>query len=80
MSSPPPRTVTISGRRPRRKHTMTTITALRRRFLGRAMAPPASLRETVAEAEGTADVTPVDIGPNDPLLAYLQSASGVVDV
>ena len=58
---------------------MTTITALRRRFLGRATARPAA-RETVAEADATTDVAPVDIGPNDPLLAYLQSASGVVDV
>ncbi len=59
---------------------MTTITALRRRFLGRASTRPASARETVAEPDPTTDVAPVDIGPNDPLLAYLQSASGVVDV
>src|SRR5881392_3456067 len=26
------------------------------------------------------DATPIDIAPNDPLLAYLQSASGAVDV
>ena len=59
---------------------MTTITALRRRFLGRASSRPASARATVTVPDTTTDVAPVDIGPNDPLLAYLQSATGVVDV
>ena len=35
----------------------------------------------MAAAEAAADeATPVDIAPNDPLLVYLQSASGVVDI
>jgi serine phosphatase RsbU (regulator of sigma subunit)/anti-sigma regulatory factor (Ser/Thr protein kinase) len=59
---------------------MTTITALRRRFLGRAGTRVASPREAVVEPDPTTDVAPIDIGPNDPLLAYLQAASGVVDV
>ncbi len=59
---------------------MTTITALRRRFLGRATTRPAAAHDAVADPAATTDVAPVDIGPNDPLLAYLQSATGVVDV
>jgi serine phosphatase RsbU (regulator of sigma subunit)/anti-sigma regulatory factor (Ser/Thr protein kinase) len=46
------------------------------------------LRRTPAEeravealpAEGGDEAAPIDIAPNDPLLAYLQSASGAVDV
>ncbi|WP_432479036.1 ATP-binding SpoIIE family protein phosphatase [Nocardioides sp. GXQ0305] len=56
------------------------MTALRRRILGRASSRPAAARDAVAEPDTSTDVAPVDIGPNDPLLAYLQSASGVVDV
>jgi serine phosphatase RsbU (regulator of sigma subunit)/anti-sigma regulatory factor (Ser/Thr protein kinase) len=61
---------------------MTALTgAFRRRFLRRpaeterASRSPDELVQTAAD-----DVAPVDIAPNDPLLAYLQSASGAVDV
>ncbi len=58
---------------------MTTLTGtLRRRFRGRA---PTRGRESPADtAEHGDEVPPVDIAANDPLLAYLQSASGPVDV
>jgi serine phosphatase RsbU (regulator of sigma subunit)/anti-sigma regulatory factor (Ser/Thr protein kinase) len=59
---------------------MTTMTALRRRFLGRTTAHAAPAREREVPPDSTTDVPPVDIGPNDPLLAYLQSATGVVDI
>ena len=61
---------------------MTTLTgAFRRRFLSRsAEKAPAGLgREERFEAPDQ-DVDAIDIGPNDPLLAYLQSATGAVDV
>jgi serine phosphatase RsbU (regulator of sigma subunit)/anti-sigma regulatory factor (Ser/Thr protein kinase) len=61
---------------------MTTLTgSLRRRLLRR---PVGQDRPEVdgldREAARAEDVAPVDIAPNDPLLAYLQSASGAVDV
>lgn len=61
---------------------MTTLTGvLRRRLAVRTAATSSAPR---AEAVGTSlpdpEVPAVDIGPNDPLLAYLQSASGAVDV
>jgi serine phosphatase RsbU (regulator of sigma subunit)/anti-sigma regulatory factor (Ser/Thr protein kinase) len=61
---------------------MTALTgSLRRRLLRR----PVDLGRPAAEDAGPAtvadeDVAPVDIAPNDPLLAYLQSATGAVDV
>ena len=60
---------------------MTTLTgSLRRRLFtrsaGQAAATPAPDLTRVPED----DVAPVDIAPNDPLLAYLQSATGAVDV
>ncbi len=61
---------------------MTTLTSsLRRRFLGRS-AERSHASTELGETEHPMDdeVAPVDIGPNDPLLAYLQSASGAVDV
>ena len=61
---------------------MTTLTtSLRRRLLGRAVErsqAATDLGEVLEPAD--ADVPAVDIGPNDPLLAFLQSASGAVDV
>jgi serine phosphatase RsbU (regulator of sigma subunit)/anti-sigma regulatory factor (Ser/Thr protein kinase) len=61
---------------------MTAISGtLRRRFLGRTSAlriPRAAGATSPAPPAGEA--APVDIAPNDPLLAYLQSASGVVDI
>src|SRR5687768_4465055 len=48
----------------------------RRRLRGR---PEPAERSAVAPAPA-AEPAPIDIAPNDPLLAYLQSASGAVDV
>ena len=61
---------------------MTALTgSFRRRFLDRsAAAERSSRRPTEPVAAPADDVPPVDIAPNDPLLAYLQSASGAVDV
>ncbi len=61
---------------------MTTLTTtFRRRLLGRSPDRSRATVETdVAPASAQEEVAPVDIGPNDPLLAYLQSASGAVDV
>jgi len=58
---------------------MTTLTGtLRRRFRGRA---PARGRAGAADpAVHSDEVPPVDIADNDPLLAYLQSATGAVDI
>jgi serine phosphatase RsbU (regulator of sigma subunit)/anti-sigma regulatory factor (Ser/Thr protein kinase) len=61
---------------------MTTLTgAFRRRFLGRsAERAPSGLGEEERLEAPDQDIAPIDIGPNDPLLAYLQSASGAVDI
>ncbi len=61
---------------------MTTLTgAFRRRFLGRsAERAPSGLGEEERLEAPDQDIAPIDIAPNDPLLAYLQSASGAVDV
>jgi len=57
---------------------MTTLTgSLRRRFLGR---PAATRTAELAKAPQGEHTAAVDIAPNDPLLAYLQSAKGPVDV
>ena len=66
---------------------MTTLTgSLRRRFAGRSAAvgrrseAGESVGEEVADQALVADLPAVDIAPNDPLLAFLQGASGAVDV
>jgi serine phosphatase RsbU (regulator of sigma subunit)/anti-sigma regulatory factor (Ser/Thr protein kinase) len=61
---------------------MTALTgSFRRRFLGRSSTAEGASRESAALSPAPEDdVAPVDIAPNDPLLAYLQSASGAVDV
>ena len=61
---------------------MTALTgSFRRRFLGRSTSAEGSSRDDAGLiAPSQDDVEPVDIAPNDPLLAYLQSASGAVDV
>jgi serine phosphatase RsbU (regulator of sigma subunit)/anti-sigma regulatory factor (Ser/Thr protein kinase) len=59
---------------------MSSLTgSFRRRLLGRSTErAPREGAELVPAAEE--EQTPVDIAPNDPLLAYLQSATGAVDV
>jgi serine phosphatase RsbU (regulator of sigma subunit)/anti-sigma regulatory factor (Ser/Thr protein kinase) len=60
---------------------MTTIAgSFRRRILGRSSAPEASRKAADPPAAVGDDLPPVDLAPNDPLLAFLQSANGVVDV
>ena len=61
---------------------MTTLTgAFRRRFLSRSAEARQDGRDQADLAPVPQDdVAPVDIAANDPLLAYLQSASGAVDV
>ncbi|HYO31564.1 MAG TPA: SpoIIE family protein phosphatase [Nocardioidaceae bacterium] len=69
---------------------MTTLTgSLRRRFFGRAASKERARSTDVALAapdddqagKGLGDeLPPVDIALNDPLLGYLQSASGAVDI
>ncbi|HYO39768.1 MAG TPA: SpoIIE family protein phosphatase [Nocardioidaceae bacterium] len=55
---------------------MATLTgSLRRRRHRRVAASPLPVAPTASE-----QVAPVDIAPNDPLLAYLQSAHGPVDL
>jgi serine phosphatase RsbU (regulator of sigma subunit)/anti-sigma regulatory factor (Ser/Thr protein kinase) len=55
--------------------------SFRRRLLGRSTAVERAPRERdEALAAPTDDAPPVDIAPNDPLLPYLQSATGAVDV
>jgi serine phosphatase RsbU (regulator of sigma subunit)/anti-sigma regulatory factor (Ser/Thr protein kinase) len=55
-----------------------SLTKTFRRRLRRAPAEQHAVEETPATGGGEA--APIDIAPNDPLLAYLQSASGAVDV
>ena len=61
---------------------MTTLTtSFRRRLLSRSADRSHAASDLPGAPESPrAEVAPVDIGPNDPLLAYLQSASGAVDV
>src|SRR5215217_5085873 len=57
--------------------------SLTRTFRRRLRRAPAEERAVEAPAGGPAsaeEAAPIDIAPNDPLLAYLQSASGAVDV
>jgi serine phosphatase RsbU (regulator of sigma subunit)/anti-sigma regulatory factor (Ser/Thr protein kinase) len=54
-----------------------TFRRLRRRTAAEAGHP---VPEQRAQPVPRDEATPVDIAPNDPLLAYLQSASGAVDV
>src|SRR5687768_3113210 len=74
--------VTLPGRRPCRKSSMTALTKSFRRRLQRR---DRRARAAAEPASGAADMTveqesPVEIAPNDPLLAYLQSASEAVDI
>jgi hypothetical protein len=55
-----------------------SLTKTFRRRLRRAPAEERAVEE--APAAGGDESAPIDIAPNDPLLAYLQSASGAVDV
>ncbi len=57
---------------------MTGLTRTVRRRLRRA--PTEESLATSAPATPADEAPPIDIAPNDPLLAYLQSASGAVDV
>jgi len=61
---------------------MTTLArSFRRRFLGRSTEADRAVRDTEQPVATSHDEqAPVDIAPNDPLLAYLQSASGAVNV
>jgi serine phosphatase RsbU (regulator of sigma subunit)/anti-sigma regulatory factor (Ser/Thr protein kinase) len=55
-----------------------SLTKTFRRRLRRA--PSEEQAADVAPATGADEAAPIDIAPNDPLLPYLQSASGAVDV
>ena len=61
---------------------MTALTgSFRRRLLGRTAKGRTVARYSAEPvAASTDDVPPVDLAPNDPLLGYLQSASGAVDI
>src|ERR671925_1072857 len=61
---------------------MTALTRpFRRRFLGRRRAAAkAAPREQDQPREAPPERPPVEIAPNDPLLAYLQAASEAVDI
>jgi serine phosphatase RsbU (regulator of sigma subunit)/anti-sigma regulatory factor (Ser/Thr protein kinase) len=59
---------------------MTTLTGSLRRRLTRSAGQAADTPAADLARMPDDDVAPVDIAPNDPLLAYLQSATGAVDV
>jgi serine phosphatase RsbU (regulator of sigma subunit)/anti-sigma regulatory factor (Ser/Thr protein kinase) len=60
---------------------MTAITAtFRRRLLARTSALRVPRARPVTPVPPAAEAAPVDIAPNDPLLALLQSSSGAVDL
>jgi serine phosphatase RsbU (regulator of sigma subunit)/anti-sigma regulatory factor (Ser/Thr protein kinase) len=56
------------------------MSALTRMFRRRRGAKDPLERGTAAQAAPVDEPAPIDIAPNDPLLAYLQSASGAVDI
>jgi serine phosphatase RsbU (regulator of sigma subunit)/anti-sigma regulatory factor (Ser/Thr protein kinase) len=56
------------------------MTSLTRMFRRRRGAKDPLERGTAAQAAPADEPAPIDIAPNDPLLAYLQSASGAVDI
>jgi serine phosphatase RsbU (regulator of sigma subunit)/anti-sigma regulatory factor (Ser/Thr protein kinase) len=62
----------------RKDREMTGLTRTFRRRLRRA--PEQESAVEAAPAASGEEAAPIDIAPNDPLLAYLQSASGAVDV
>jgi serine phosphatase RsbU (regulator of sigma subunit)/anti-sigma regulatory factor (Ser/Thr protein kinase) len=73
--------VTTRGRSgPRKVPIMTAMTGSFRRIFGRQAALGASRTHLEREPTPAAEAPTVDIAPDDPLLNYLQSASGVVDV
>jgi serine phosphatase RsbU (regulator of sigma subunit)/anti-sigma regulatory factor (Ser/Thr protein kinase) len=59
---------------------MNAITATWRRAIGRSRLEERAAAPMAPERSGWADTPPVDIAPNDPLLAYFQSAPGAVDL
>jgi hypothetical protein len=60
---------------------MTALTRSFRRKLRRRDRTAADSREqTPASPDPMPEQAPVEIAPNDPLIAYFQSASGAVDV
>ncbi len=60
---------------------MSTVAYNLRRVIGRSRPTTQSATaEVSAPAPATTVTTPVDLAPNDPLLPYLQSAPGAVDV
>jgi serine phosphatase RsbU (regulator of sigma subunit)/anti-sigma regulatory factor (Ser/Thr protein kinase) len=59
---------------------MNAITATWRRALGRARVEEPAPAAPVPEEQGWVEAAPLDIAPNDPLLAYFQSAPGAVDL
>lgn len=60
---------------------MTVITeTFRRRRVRRSTTERVAGDRRATPAAPAAEVAPVDIAPNDPLLAYLQSANGIVDL
>ena len=56
------------------------MTGLTRTFRRLRRAPAEERGAVAAPAAAGEEAAPVDIAPNDPLLAYLQSASGAVDI
>ncbi len=56
------------------------MTSLTRMFRRRRGAKDPLERGTATQAAPADEPAPIDIAPNDPLLAYLQSASGAVDI
>lgn len=66
--------------RPHDGHAMTTWTqTLRRRITRRAAEDPA-LAEPGGQPPDDADVVPIEIDPNDPILTYLQCVPGPVEL
>src|ERR671910_814304 len=60
---------------------MTALTrSFRRKLRRRDRAVTDSREQTHVSSDPTPEQAPVEIAPNDPLIAYLQSASGAVDV
>ena len=56
------------------------MTGLTRTFRRLRRAPAEASATVAAPVAAGGEAAPIDIAPNDPLLAYLQSASGAVDI
>ncbi|HEY8730689.1 MAG TPA: SpoIIE family protein phosphatase [Candidatus Limnocylindria bacterium] len=59
---------------------MITLTRTFRRVIGRGGAAPVPAARATAQRGGALETPPIDIAPNDPILAYFHAGSGAVAI